>query len=275
MRLCRDAYAEVGVPVDGQAPWDLAERSHKLLTRVILDRLDAEVAISHQSAAIQHGLPSWGLDLTRVQVTRSAGRVRSDRTLQTHRSPLQPGDTCVVNGCRVTSAARAVVEVACGTSYQVGVILADAALNAELVQQDELIATADRFRHWAGSPAARAAVRFADGLSESVGESRLRVLMANHGLPDPRLQVEIRDDEGNLAGRVDFLVERRLIVEFDGVQKYAVRPSDALLAEKWREDRLRELGYSFVRVGWSDLDRPEQVAHRLWRALATCRSAGA
>ncbi|WP_432945316.1 hypothetical protein ACQPXM_05240 [Kribbella sp. CA-253562] len=175
----------------------------------------------------------------------------------------------------MTSVARAVVEVACSASYQVGVVLADAALNAELVQEDELVATADRFRHWAGSPAARAAVRFADPLSESVGESRLRVLMANHGLPDPRLQVEIRDDDGQLAGRVDFLLGRRLIVEFDGAQKYAVRASDALMAEKWREDRLRELGYSFVRVGWSDLDRPEQVVHRLWRALAARRSAGA
>jgi hypothetical protein len=276
-RLCRDAYAEVGLPGDGER----AERVHRLLTRVIVHRLGEGVAISHQSAAIQFGLPSWGLDLGRVQVTRSTGRARSDRSVQTHRSPLAPGDTRMLDGCRVTSPARAVVEVACSTSYQVGVVVADAALRAGLVRPKELIATADRFQHWAGSPAARAAVRFADGLSESVGESRLRVLMANQGLPAPRLQVEIHAGNGELVGRVDFLLEPRLIVEFDGVQKYGVhkygvqkygvQPTSALVAEKWREDRLRELGYSFVRVAWTDLDRPDQLAHRLRRALSGVR----
>ncbi|GAA1531734.1 type IV toxin-antitoxin system AbiEi family antitoxin domain-containing protein [Kribbella lupini] len=273
-RLCRDAYAEVGVPGDGDLPWERAERVHKLLTRAIVHRLGEGVAVSHQSAAIQFGLPSWGLDLARVQVTRSTGRVRSDRSMQTHRSPLAPGDARTLDGRRMTSPARAVVEVACSTSYQVGVVVADAALRAGLVQADELIATADRFQHWTGSPAARAAVRFADGLSESVGESRLRVLMANQGLPAPRLQAEIHAGTGELVGRVDFLLEPRLVVEFDGVQKYGVQPRSALVAEKWREDRLRELGYSFVRVGWADLNHPDQVAHRLRRALDRRTSPG-
>ncbi|MGC4940108.1 type IV toxin-antitoxin system AbiEi family antitoxin domain-containing protein [Kribbella sp. DT2] len=270
-RLCRDAYAEVGVPGDGEPSWERVERVHRLLTRVIVHRLGEGVAVSHQSAAIRFGLPSWGLDLGRVQVTRSTGRARTDRSVRTHRSPLAPGDTRMLEGCRVTSPARAVVEVACSTSYQVGVVVADAALRTRLVGPEDLIATADRFQHWAGSPAARAAVRFADGMSESVGESRLRVLMANQGLPTPRPQVEIHAANGELVGRVDFLLEPRLIVEFDGVQKYGVQPSSALVAEKWREDRLRELGYSFVRIGWADLNRPDQVAYRLRRALSGAR----
>lgn len=266
-RLCRDAYVEPGAEVDEQPAWERSERAHRLLTRVVAQRLDAGVAVSHQSAALQFGLPSWGLMLDRVQITRSRGRARSDRALRVHRSPLAPGDTQLLNGLRVTVAARAVVEAACSTSYEVGVVVADAALRAGLVRPEELVATADRFQHWMGSPAARAAVRFADGLSESVGESRLRVLMANQGLPRPRLQVEIHDERGNLAGRVDFLVGQRLIVEFDGVQKYGVQPSSGVVAEKWREDRLRELGYAFVRIGWTDLDQPDQVAQRIQRAL--------
>jgi hypothetical protein len=46
-----------------------------------------------------------------------------------------------------------------------------------------------------------------------------------------------------------------------------------LLAEKWREDRLRELGYSFVRVGWADLDRPRETGDRLQQALARSNAA--
>ncbi|WP_432945318.1 type IV toxin-antitoxin system AbiEi family antitoxin domain-containing protein [Kribbella sp. CA-253562] len=40
-RLCRDAYAEIGVPADERFAWERAERWHKLLSRVVLQRLDA------------------------------------------------------------------------------------------------------------------------------------------------------------------------------------------------------------------------------------------
>ena len=123
-----------------------------------------------------------------------------------------------------------------------------------------------RHRRWHGSPAAAAAALFAKALSESVGESRLRVLMANQGLPTPELQVEIRGADGRLIGRVDFLLEGVLVVEFDGAMKYG-DGADAVLAEKWREDRLRELGYGVLRISWADLDHPQETAARIWRAL--------
>ncbi|WP_130386777.1 hypothetical protein [Kribbella sp. VKM Ac-2569] len=110
-------------------------------------------------------------------------------------------------------------------------------------------------------------MQFANPLSESVGESRFRVLLANHGLPTPELQVEIRDADGRLIGRVDFLLGGVLIVEFDGAMKYGENAADAVLAEKWREDRLRERGYGVARVGGGDLNHPHETAERLWRAL--------
>jgi len=90
--------------------------------------------------------------------------------------------------------------------------------------------------------------------------------MANHGLPAPTLQAEIRDAAGRLIGRVDFLLCGRLIVEFDGTTKYG-EGAGAVVAEKWREDRLRACGYQVVRVGWADLDQPQATADRIWRAL--------
>jgi very-short-patch-repair endonuclease len=265
-RLCRDAYVEpCGWPADEQ-PWERTRRLHLLLTRAVLQRMGEGAVVSHQSAAVLHGLPIWGLDLERVHLTKSTGRARSDRAIQVHRSPLEPDDVGEVLGLCLTSPARAIVETACTSSYEVGVVLADAALREGLVTCDQLTAMADRMEHWPGSPAARAAARFADGLSESVGESRLRVLMANEGLPRPQLQVEIRDSAGRLLGRVDFVLEQKLIVEFDGAQKYD--SAKVIVAEKWREDRLRELGYSFARVGWADLERPRETSERLLRSLA-------
>jgi very-short-patch-repair endonuclease len=265
-RLGHDAFVEPGGWSTEELPWDRMRRLHLLAVRAVSHRLDGAV-VSHQSAAVVHGLPTWGLDLRRVHVSRSTGRVRSNPSLSVHRSPIDPDELTEVDGLHVTTVERAITETACCTSYEVGVVLADAALHDRLSAPERLVAAADRHRHWAGSAAARAATRFANGLSESVGESRLRVLMDNHQLPEPELQREIRDDNGRLIGRVDFLLDQVLIVEFDGAQKYG-DDADAILAEKWREDGLRERGYSVARVSWSDLDRPRATAARLHRMRA-------
>ncbi|MEV0289069.1 type IV toxin-antitoxin system AbiEi family antitoxin domain-containing protein [Kribbella sp. NPDC050820] len=265
-RLSRDAFVERSEwPVD-EPPWERARRLHLLAVRAVTDRLE-NVVVSHQSAAVVHGLPTWGLDLRRVHVTRSTGRIRSSETLSVHRSPLEADEITEVGGVRVTTVDRAITEAACTASYEVGVVLADAALRDGLTCSERLVRTADRHQHWAGSPAARAAARFADGLSESVGESRLRVLMDNCQLPEPRLQVEILADDRQLIGRVDFLLPGELVVEFDGALKYG-ETAEAVIAEKWREDRLREHGYQVARVIWPDLDRPRATAARLLRRLA-------
>jgi predicted transcriptional regulator of viral defense system len=264
-RLCRNVYYETAGWPEDESPWARTERLHALMARAVVERLDGEVVISHQSATLLHGLPAWGLDHSKVHVTRTAGRARSDRSVQVHRTVLATDEVSEVFGLRVTAPARAIVETACTSSYEVGVVLADAALRAGVVTSEQLTRMIDYLEHWPGSPAARAAVAFADGTSESVGESRLRVLMANEGLPTPRAQVEIHDSAGRLLARVDFLLLDHLIVEFDGALKY--ESSKALVAEKWREDRLREEGYTFARISWADLDHPRATATRLRRLL--------
>jgi very-short-patch-repair endonuclease len=112
-------------------------------------------------------------------------------------------------------------------------------------------------------------VLLADQRSESVGESRARLLLHAIGF-EPTPQVEIRDQQGRLIGRVDFLLERqRVIVEFDGLIKYAdANGRAALAAEKSREDRMRALGYEFVRLTWADLSRPAAVNRLMRQAQA-------
>ncbi|MEU8222634.1 type IV toxin-antitoxin system AbiEi family antitoxin domain-containing protein [Kribbella sp. NPDC048915] len=265
-RMSYNAYVEPSSDPTDETPWDRALRLYRLSIRMAFERL-ADVVVSHQSAAALHGLPLWGTDLSKVHFTRSVtGRDRTGRTLRIHRSPVEDDEVVVVDGLPVTSVERAILETTCTTSYEVGVVLSDAALRLGSTTREQLAACVERHRHWPGSPAARAAVQFADGLSESVGESRLRVLMANHELPPPELQVEIRDDDGDLIGRVDFLLRRHSIVEFDGAIKYG-EGTPAVLAEKRREDRLRAAGYGLARVDWTDLDHPQQTARHLHKNL--------
>lgn len=184
-----------------------------------------------------------------------------------HRAQIEPDHVAGANELRVMSAARAAVEAACGSSYEAAVVLFDAVLHQGAVTRADLEALVSRLRHRAGSPRARNALAFADGRSESVGESRLRTLMADYGLPAPDLQVELFDhEERSFIGRVDFLFrDQGIVVEFDGESKYA-NAAD-LVAEKRREDRIRRLGYTVIRLAWADLDRPVRTTRLIGATL--------
>jgi hypothetical protein len=62
--------------------------------------------------------------------------------------------------------------------------------------------------------------------------------------------------------------------EFDGLVKYGrllrpgQTPGDAVVAEKRREDRVRDEGLRVVRWTWDELETPGVVVKRLWRAFA-------
>ena len=74
---------------------------------------------------------------------------------------------------------------------------------------------------------------------------------------------------GRFVGRVDFLVEGLVVVEFDGLVKYAGQEGRAALAaEKARESAIVDLGYEVVRLVWADLANPAEVARRI-RAART------
>ena len=173
-----------------------------------------------------------------------------------------------LDGFLATSLARTVVDVARSSTFREGVAIADAALHGlrdhtgralrkpvdkgELL--DELIAAGSR----RGVAQARAVIDFADGASESPGESCSRVGFRILGLPAPLLQQEFRDRLG-LIGFTDFWwPECRLMGEFDGGSKYTDltflrgrTPGRALADEKRREDRLRATGRGMSRWGWA------------------------
>jgi len=119
---------------------------------------------------------------------------------------------------------------------------------------------------------------FADGRSESVGESRSRVAFELIGLPRPDLQRLITTSDGRIVGRSDFLFDEFWTIgEFDGRVKYGrllkpgEDPGDVVWREKQREDRMRDLGYEVRRLIWSDLSDRPAIAERFRAAFARAR----
>lgn len=113
----------------------------------------------------------------------------------------------------------------------------------------------------------------ADGLSESAGESLSRAIMIENGFPIPVLQMEFVDNRGRI-GFPDFCwKEYKLLGEFDGYEKYSAQrylkgrtPSEVVVEEKNRENRLRAQGYNVVRWVWDDLMNPQRLVALLHSA---------
>ncbi|WP_132299301.1 type IV toxin-antitoxin system AbiEi family antitoxin domain-containing protein [Kribbella sp. VKM Ac-2568] len=269
LRLCRGAYAIPGPDDDSRADWDKAIWQHRMTARAIYHRLGGRAIVSHQSALLLHGVEVSDLDLSRVHLTRVDGFGRSNGSVCQHAARPPVPDSVEVDRVRLTPGARSVVETIRGTQYPVAVSVVDAALRQGIATAEQFADALGLFAGRTGIGTAQRAASFGDARSESVGESRLRVLLADLGLPAPVLQAEIRDVGGRLVARVDFLLEHwGVIVEFDGALKYAGVGAEVLIAEKAREDELRDLGYEVVRAVWADLAQPVELVARIRRAIA-------
>ncbi|GAA3104901.1 hypothetical protein GCM10010530_30820 [Kribbella aluminosa] len=268
-RIRHGQYAEA-VELSHLPPWEQQALRHRRLIHAVMNSLrPGTVAVSHQSALVLHGIPQWGPDLGEVHLSRldrhRGGRIAGVRH---HRGTLAAADLAVIDGLPATTVPRALVEMACISPFEAAVVSADAVRRERPRSTPDLERLRAATEFWPGSAMARAALDFSSPLSESVGESRLRVLMHNHGLPAPMLQVVFTDAEGFVA-RVDFYFpEQRTVVEFDGLVKYAGGTPETLIQEKLREDRLRALGLQVVRVTWADLEHPARLVARIRGAFA-------
>lgn len=275
----------LGEALAGTTPWD----RRTLLTRAVglslapsqpgLPEEEAGHALSHESALLIHGLPCLGVD-DLVHLSRTDGaRGRRDRTVWVH-AALDPEWVVDVDGLRVVAPELAALQVAATHGAEAGVVALDGVLHRarqgdlrDVGRPDGPSTTAvlarveaARTEHFPSSAVVRQVVELADGRSESVGESRSRWLVHLLGLGPCTPQFIVRDGQGFVA-RTDLRLDRwKVVFEFDGAGKY-VDYSD-LVAEKDREDRIRELGYEVVRIRWSDLARPGLLRRRILAAIA-------
>jgi predicted transcriptional regulator of viral defense system len=281
VRLRRGAYARDEATHELPGTEDeyarLAMR-HRQLIEATLGLLHPRAVISHGSAAVLHGLPVFPGAVRQVHVTRdrNGGGVRR-AAVQVHGSRLRADDVSALNGIAVTSLARTVGDLARTLPFGQGVAVGDQALRLGL-EPDQLAVVLESAARWVGAPQARRVATFLDPRSESVGESFSRARCHELGLPTPELQYEVFDDSGRFVARADFgWPKLRTLGEFDGRSKYlrlrdkGETIEEAVIREKLREDRLRDLGWQVVRWIWAELFRPEVIAERLHRAFARGR----
>lgn len=208
---------------------------------------------------------------------------RSGLTLHPRIEEARAGHT-VLNGVRVVPPARAVVRTTLTAGLHAAVVAADRALHMGLFTMSELVDEVALISAHQGRARAEELLNRVDAKAESVHESLTRLTVQDLGFVTES-QVVLTDEFGAQIARCDLLVGD-VVVECDGRIKYqrkivgadgeprpltAAEASAVIWEEKKREDRIRRRGYGVVRVTWSDLDRPGQIANWIHAAQRDAR----
>jgi len=258
-----------------------AEDAHLLHVMTVAREVRGRAVVSHESAAVLHGLDLYRVRPARVHLTTAPGaRISSGPDVFRHCTPFEAHDVVEVNGIRCTSLARTVFDVARTMAPEAALVMAD---RAERIWCDRTGRGPDDWRRAmatriAGAEAARGIRRarwvagFADGRSESTLESVSRFRLHQLGFRSVRLQVPIAGPRGAGWYRVDFgLDDADAWGECDGAGKYldtelrsARSVEHVILDEKRREDWIRgTTGRRLVRWEARHVTSPATLAAHL------------
>ncbi|MBN9154688.1 MAG: hypothetical protein J0J05_11955 [Microbacterium sp.] len=271
VRGVRVASATPPAPVEGSAPWITRVAQVWTAARIEHPRMAEGAAFSHFTAAVIHGFP---LRTARIPADRpldvttyadSARRRRAGVTVH----PLPRDERrVIVDGLQVTHP----VDTWCALS---AVLTVDELIEIgdHLVRRQAPDATLEQLhaavRRYAGRHGAkrlRQAVELVRTRTDSPRETWLRLVLRRAGLPEPEINVSVRDGEGRHIKLGDLVYEReRVLVEYDGEQH---RTDPAQYHKDTRDlERAVAAGWAVIQV--DRLDRDEQaIVRRVRAALA-------
>ncbi|MGZ4484830.1 MAG: DUF559 domain-containing protein [Nocardioidaceae bacterium] len=236
-------------------------------------RLDARAALavhppdafaSHVTAARVYDLPVPVIAEEHVSVFCANDR-RRGRGLRSHLA-ARSTRVLVVHDIRVSSPADMFVELASLLGLVDLVIVGDAMVRKEWYSPERLVAFCAASTDPHAGRALEAARLVREGV-DSPMETRLRLLLVLAGLPEPKVNLKIRDALGHVRRRFDLSYpEVKVIVEYDGRQHAEdVAQYDA---DIYRREELDREGWRIVVVTSKGVyQRPEETLRRVLDTL--------
>lgn len=146
--------------------------------------------VAGRAAAALHGA-KWVDSSTPIKMIAEHTRRRQGVII--HEERIAADEITYVGKLPVTSPARAALDIARHLPRDVAVAHLDALASATGVRYDDVIALAGRYRGARGIRRARTALALMDAGAQSPGETRLRLLLIDDGLPAPRTQIRVSD----------------------------------------------------------------------------------
>jgi very-short-patch-repair endonuclease len=216
--------------------------------------------LSHRSAARAWGLPVAQPANIELTVPRGCSRRSLPTEARIHQSDRAMRDLMIVDGVRVTSIGRTLLDLAQAEPFEQAVIAIDAAVHGGLVTTIALNQLLADYRRSPGMRRVTDVVEATDGRAESPLETLLRLVLVRGGLPPDDIQRFLRG-----IGRVDFWYAG-VVVEADGFAYHSDRAS-------FRDDRRRNnacaaAGLLVLRFTWEDVHQePDQIVAAVRAAL--------
>ncbi|MCK0118871.1 DUF559 domain-containing protein [Isoptericola sp. S6320L] len=257
-----------GVRVPGPRLDDFLTRCRALATV-----LDSSVAFSHGTALRLLGVDvPWtmaGEDALHVISSNPAERAQRPGVVA-HRSRQESLDVVDVGGLRVTAPAQTFVHVAVGLRRPDDVVvLGDSFLRRKrmLTSVAEMARKAESTRKVKGIAQVREQLSRVRPGTDSVMETRTRLLLTGAGLPCPQVNEVVWLADGTYVKRCDLLYpDHQVVIEYDGDQHRTDK-------EQWRDDVrrrrwLEELGLTVIVAVADDIVRDgTRLVERTRRAL--------
>jgi very-short-patch-repair endonuclease len=225
---------------------------------------------SHASAARAYDLPIPTIANEHVSVARPGLR-RRHRGVKVHvGAPV--ARTRLVRGVPVSEPRMLFVEMAGLVSLVDLVVLGDAMVRRGLVTPEALVAFCASVPHPAAA-ASRDAASYVRRDVDSPMETRLRMLIVLAGLPEPQVNLKVRDD-GEVIRKYDLSYPAvRVAIEYNG--KVHVLTPGAWEADLERRHAIDDDGWRLVPVISSGIfSTPEQTLRRIHRVLLARRLPG-
>lgn len=279
-RRAMDVHVETGrwVRVD-RGVWRVRGAPESWLGRARALTVNRRAALSHRSAAFNHGIEGFG-EPRRIEVVvpyRSAPRPRNG--VFHHRS-RQFGTAAIigVRGVDTTGLARTVLDLGAVVHSRRLDEVADSLVGKGRLTWEALYAGLVEHsapgRNGCGVLRNLLEERFGDrAIPDSVFSRRVARLLETHGLGEGlRLEYELRDDRGLFLARVDLAYpEHRLAIECDGLGHLTKR---SFIDDRRRQNRVINQGWRMLNFSWWDLqDRPLELVSIVRTALAASAAA--
>jgi hypothetical protein len=178
------------------------------------------------------------------------------------RSRVPDDERVAHTGAHITAPLRTAFDLARLSSPAGAVTALDRLLTLGLVRRDDLRRMCAERARWRGVARVRRALALADHGVRSPMETLMRLEWLAAGLPRPRCNAVLEDDDGRFVAMVDLLDERTgLVGEYDGGHHASAeqRRTDAA-----RRERLGALGLTVVTM--TAADQRDAARRQEWRA---------
>ena len=253
--------------VPNEDPYTRLRRHALARIAAVAQQASAPLTFTLVSAALLWGLPLHTMPTQTHVAQRSRPTSHGAADIVRHHLDLPAAHLAVRHGLRVTTLERTLVDCARALHPLGSLITADAGLHvgADLEACAAILAAG---RRQPGVVRAREVLSLADAGAESPGETTLRFTLLLLGFPVPETQIRISTTTGTYWSDLGWR-GARVLCEYDGRAKYSANgtATEAVIAEKRRQDAIEEEGWRMLRIAREDLRSHPALFRRIRRVM--------